>query len=153
MPNGAEHKLRLGLAGEFFVAAELLRRDAMATVIYGNAKKMDIAVFSHDNTKTVFVEVKTSHNNSWVVGDVSLDNPSKPWVFVEMPADVLGQVKYYICEQRTVRELAQKNHDEYCEGYLRRHGRPYKESGVKKVKIRHLREYQDRWDIIMDGIV
>jgi hypothetical protein len=44
---------RLDLSGEFFVAAQLLRRDIPAAVVYGNAKRGEI-IARHGNVAISF---------------------------------------------------------------------------------------------------
>ncbi|MFL6335847.1 MAG: hypothetical protein ACJ754_21265 [Pyrinomonadaceae bacterium] len=49
-----------GLAGEFFVAAELLKRGLQTSVTFGNAKAIDL--FAHNPTiDFTFVQDKKAH--------------------------------------------------------------------------------------------
>ena len=58
-------KTRLGLAGEFAVASELLKRGKDVNLTLGNAKAVDLFVYdSNGGIKTV--EVKTSRNKRFV---------------------------------------------------------------------------------------
>jgi len=55
------------LSGEYFVAAELLRRGYNTSIVVGNAKAVDVLVSNEANTKTVLIQVKTTvkgHNKS-----------------------------------------------------------------------------------------
>ena len=61
-------KGQIGLAGEFRVASEILRRGHLANVTFGNAKATDIVVIGSQN-RFIRIEVKTSKNNrSFVTG-------------------------------------------------------------------------------------
>ena len=60
-------KQLLGMAGEYSVCAELLKRGHNASVTMGNAKAVDIVVFQQDNTYRR-IEVKTSRNKRFVTG-------------------------------------------------------------------------------------
>ena len=51
-------KHMLGLAGEFLVAGELLRRNITAAVSYGNAKKADVVAML--GRSAIWLEVKTT---------------------------------------------------------------------------------------------
>jgi hypothetical protein len=74
------------IAGEFYVAAELQRREIHAAVTYGNAKATDIIAFSRDRDRSVVVEVKSTDTKEWVVGSGEMPPASpKPWVFVRIP--------------------------------------------------------------------
>jgi hypothetical protein len=47
-----------GLAGEFYVAAELLKRDILASITFGSAKAIDILAFNPRTQCTLSVQVK-----------------------------------------------------------------------------------------------
>ena len=47
-----------GLAGELFVAAELLKRGLQTSVTFGNAKAIDLFAFNPDTGRTFTVQVK-----------------------------------------------------------------------------------------------
>lgn len=48
-----------GLAGEFFVAGELLKRDIQTSLTFGNAKSIDLLAHRSDPEKTFTVQVKS----------------------------------------------------------------------------------------------
>ena len=60
-------KYYLNLAGEYRVAAELLKREIFATITYGNKKGADIYAIG-PNRKTAIVEVKASNSSRFVTG-------------------------------------------------------------------------------------
>lgn len=47
-----------GLAGELFVAAELLKRGLQTSVTFGNAKSIDLLAYNPETKKTFTVQVK-----------------------------------------------------------------------------------------------
>ena len=47
-----------GLAGEFYVAAELLKRDLLASITFGSAKAVDIFAHNPKTGRTYSVQVK-----------------------------------------------------------------------------------------------
>ena len=47
-----------GLAGELFVAAELLKRGLQTSVTFGNAKAIDLIAYNPESKKTFTVQVK-----------------------------------------------------------------------------------------------
>ena len=70
----AKEKASIGLAGEFFVLAELFRRGYQASLTFGNTKKIDIFAES-PNGKTIKIQVKTTSkfpknkiHSKWQVG-------------------------------------------------------------------------------------
>jgi predicted AAA+ superfamily ATPase len=54
-----------GLAGEFFVAAELLKRDYQVSVTFGNAKSVDLFVLNERTSRTMIVQVKALRNKNY----------------------------------------------------------------------------------------
>jgi|SRR5215204_779524 len=63
----AADKYYLNLAGEYRVAAELLKRGIFATITYGNKKGTDIYAIG-PNRRTAVVEVKASNSSRFVTG-------------------------------------------------------------------------------------
>lgn len=61
-------KYHLGMAGEYFVAAELHRCGIAAAVTHGNAKKADVVAVSPDRDRSLVLEVKTTAQPKWVLG-------------------------------------------------------------------------------------
>jgi hypothetical protein len=47
-----------GLAGELFVAAELLKRGLQTSVTFGNAKAIDLLAYNSETHKSFTVQVK-----------------------------------------------------------------------------------------------
>ena len=57
---------QVGRAGELFVAAELNRRGALATLYLTNAPRVDVVAMRPDNSRTVNIQVKTKGPRSKV---------------------------------------------------------------------------------------
>jgi len=55
-------KTQTGLAGEYYVLAQLTARGFIATLTLGNTKGVDILVTNHEINKLFKVEVKTTSN-------------------------------------------------------------------------------------------
>lgn len=53
-----------GVAGEYFVAAELSRRGYLASITLRNTKGVDILCSNADATKTVAIQVKTNRRSN-----------------------------------------------------------------------------------------
>lgn len=58
-------KSLLGIAGEYFVAAELARRNIYAQLTLGNQKRTDLLIFSSTTNKVLKVEVKSKQSTKW----------------------------------------------------------------------------------------
>ena len=102
----------IGLAGEFFVMGELLRRGYRASLTFGNTKTIDIHV-SNDTGKTLRFQVKTKSakptrtgHSKWTIGSKSwqVDRGEQQrlfYVFVLLPPGGMPP-KYYIARAEDV---------------------------------------------------
>lgn len=94
MKKMADKSGSMGIAGEFFVAAELTRRGYVASLTSKNAKAIDILASNKDGSKSVAIQVKTCDNakiNKWKMSD-SVENLSSGnlyFVFVNMNEDAM----------------------------------------------------------------
>jgi len=82
-----------GIAGEYFVAAELSRRGYLASITLRNSRGVDILATNRDATKSVAIQVKTNQRGvaEWILNEkveTSRDD-SLPenlfFVFVNLP--------------------------------------------------------------------
>lgn len=71
-----------GLAGEFFVAAELLKRGLQTSVTFGNAKSVDLFALNDKTDKSFSVQVKALRNRNYFPINSSRIKPSCVYVFV-----------------------------------------------------------------------
>ncbi len=71
-----------GLAGEFFVAAELLKRDVQTSVTFGNAKAIDLLAHNADTGQSFTVQVKTLRTSNYFTVDREKVVPNHVYVFV-----------------------------------------------------------------------
>ena len=132
------YKHTTGLAGEFLVAGELLRRGIMAAVTYGNAKKAD--VIAVNDTKAASLEVKSTSQTKWVIGsELPSDNPNI-WVLVYLPKSETASPEYFILTSAELRKLLMPQHEEYHKKYLAKHGKEYTSKGVVSIKRELLNE-------------
>ena len=71
-----------GLAGEFFVAAELLKRDIQTSVTFGNAKAIDLLAHNAETGESFAVQVKALRTNNYFLLDPAKVVPTQVYVFV-----------------------------------------------------------------------
>jgi hypothetical protein len=69
MKPARRNKILTGVAGEYFVAAELSRRGYVATLTLRNTRGIDILAANADATKSVGIQVKTHHGkkSQWLL--------------------------------------------------------------------------------------
>jgi hypothetical protein len=70
-----------GLAGEFFVAAELLKRNLQVSVTFGNAKSIDLFALN-ENGHTYTVQVKSVRTKNFFLIPRAAIKPDQVYVFV-----------------------------------------------------------------------
>ena len=84
-----------GLAGELFVAAELLKRGFQTSITFGNAKAIDLLVHNPRISHTFTVQVKALRSpNFFLIGHNSV-RPTDIYVFVLLNKPG-SAVKYYV---------------------------------------------------------
>jgi hypothetical protein len=123
-----------GLAGEFFVAAELLRRGIQTSVTFGNAKAIDLLAHNSATGKTFTVQVKTLRTRNFVPISHSKVNPNHVYVFVILNRP--GQaVRYFIVPGD---ELA-NNPDRF--------GSSFRATTFPGIKPGVLDAFENQWDV------
>ncbi len=151
-----DRKLHLGLAGEYFVAAELQRRGITASITFGNAKKADVIAFSLSSQKALSIEVKTTMEDKWVLGgNVPSDAPErrdKLWVFVRIPKDLETGPDYYVLTEKDLFDAIMPGHLKYREEYRARHGKEFEGPGVVHLSLESAKEQKNKWDRIFDRL-
>lgn len=146
-------KYHLGLAGEFFVAAELQRRGISAAVTYGNAKSADVVAFSASGEKAVVIEVKSTCQSRWVVGGSVPVSSSKPWVFVHMPTDTALSPAYYVALQSELHDLLAPIGVDYRRRFKEKHGVEYGDRrGVENLTQQQAAPFKNAWVKILEQL-
>lgn len=86
-----------GLSGEYFVAAELLRRGFSVGITMGNAKAIDI--LAEKNGKQFIIQVKAIFKKKNVGWPMMKDKVISDhfYVFVNLNGDIMSEPEYYIC--------------------------------------------------------
>ena len=121
-----------GLSGEYFVAAELLRRGFSVGITMGNAKSIDI--LAEKKGKQFIIQVKAifkRKNAGWPMmrDKVRTDHI---YVFVNLNGDKMSEPEYYIC---TGKEAKQKV-------------KQYETRGILSIGSLKEGSYRDNWDKI-----
>ncbi|MBI2054790.1 MAG: hypothetical protein HYT39_01685 [Candidatus Sungbacteria bacterium] len=97
-----------GIAGEYYVAAELSRRKAIATLTSKNTAGIDILAADNIGKKTVAIQVKTSRSESGgvIIGDSKQIPRSAYYVFVLLKDGFSPD--YWIVPQPIVSQIVEK---------------------------------------------
>lgn len=87
-------KTQIGLAGEYFVLAQLTARGYIATLTLGNTKGVDILVTNQKINKLFKVEVKTT-TGSHKIEKLFSDKPSFHWTMSKKHEDIKDENLIY----------------------------------------------------------
>lgn len=84
-----------GLAGELFVAAELLKRGLQTSVTFGNAKSIDLIAYNPKTERTFTVQVKATRKKN--VFPISHEKIGRNHIYVFVILNKPGeQVEYFV---------------------------------------------------------
>ena len=154
MSDKPKSTILTGIAGEYFVAAELSKRGFIASITLRNTKGVDILCSNSDTSKTIGVQVKTNKgkNKSWMLGKKAekyyADNLF--YVFVNLNNNEKTP-DYHIVQSKIVADTVRISHEEWLMT-PGRNGRPHKDNPMRKFNDKE-GTYLDRWDLIDEELV
>ncbi len=122
-----------GVAGEYFVAAELSRRGYTASLTLRNTRGIDILVSNADATKSVGIQVKATQGGKkeWLLSEKVERDVATNLVFVFVRLNGLGPPDYYIVPLADVAQYTSESHKRWL-GTPGRQGRSHKDNPVRK---------------------
>jgi len=138
-----------GVAGEYYVAAELSRRGYIASVSLKNTRGIDILATNQDGTRSITIQVKTNQlaKREWVLNckaeDFVADNHY--YIFVSLSGQ-LSRPNFYIVPSLEVANQITQGHAEW----LRtpgRNGRMHVDNKMRKF-IDQENDYLEKWDTL-----
>lgn len=153
----------LGVTGEYYVAAELGKRNVYAQLTLGNQKKADLLIFSEENDKILKIEVKNKQGYEWP-NCKGIDQKESFLVFVDFKdVNEAGRPDFYILSEKNWRELIEKKQKEYKKKHpnkktviennvlifldqINKQGKPYRGYGIKPTDIG---QFKENWNIIL----
>lgn len=141
--------LLAGVAGEYFVAAELSRRGHIASISLRNTRGIDILVTNEDASRSVTIQCKTKQlaRKVWVLNEKCEDfiSPTHYYVFVAL-GTFSERPRYYVIPSSEVAKQVGESHREW----LARPGRGgvvHNDNAVRNFSVPD-DEYLDRWDLL-----
>lgn len=138
-----------GVAGEYYVAAELSKRGYIASITLRNTDGIDILASNSDGSKTVAIQVKTksSHEKKWPLSAKceSLHSPKMFYVFVNLNNDERPP-EFHIVKSKVVADYIRKNHSDWLKT-------PRRDGGKRKdTNMRNFHDldskYKDKWSTL-----
>jgi hypothetical protein len=148
MKRGRISATLAGVAGEYFVAAELSRRGYVASLTLRNTKGIDILVSNADATKSVGIQVKCKQGRGaeWVLTEKIEEELAENLFFVFVALDGLGVPQYHVVPRADVVRYCTDNHARW----LRtpgRDGQPHKDNPIRKFRD-PAGDYRDQWELL-----
>jgi len=141
-------KQTMGMAGEYYVTAELNRQGIHASMTYGNAKKADIVAYSPEQKNCEVIEVKTTDKNKWVVGGKMPTKNDNIWVLVLLSGN--KHPRYFIFTGEELHKCLEPQDLEYRKKYLEKHGKEFDSKGVVSLKQELAIPFENKWSKITD---
>jgi hypothetical protein len=115
MKIGRVTKSLSGVAGEYFVAAELSRRGYLASITLRNTRGIDVLVTNADASKSAGIQVKTNQNSikKWILNikAENLFSETLYYVFVDLNGDALPT--FHVVPSTIVAEYCRTTHAQW----------------------------------------
>ena len=146
--SGLESTL-VGVAGEYFVAAELSIRGYLAAITLRNSRGIDIIASSSSATRSVSIQVKSSSGNvpKWILTKKSESFWTVNHFYVFVPLrDVGSRPDFYIVPSQVVAEYVATSHSQWLAG-TKADGSPRKDSAIRNFRDQDQR-YKEAWDLL-----
>jgi hypothetical protein len=120
------------LAGELFVAAELLKRDIQTSVTFGNAKAIDLLAHNPKIDHTFAVQVKALRTTNYFLISPAAVKPGHVYVFVLLNKP--GKpVRYFVVPGSVLANESE------------RFGKAFTDAKLPGIYPTTLREFEDAW--------
>ncbi len=123
-----------GIAGEYYVAAELSRRGYLAAITLRNSDSVDILVSNQSGDKTFAIQVKTTQNKrKWILSKKAENDltTNKFYVFVNIPKDLNLLPEYFIVNANYLAKNIYEGHRNWLKE-LGKNGRIRNDSNVRQ---------------------
>lgn len=148
---------QVGRSGELFVAAEISRRGAIASLFLTNTPRVDIIASNNDQTRLINIQVKTKGPRSsvwqWSVRKLREELRKEPGdqidfiVFVGLN-NLSEPPVYYVCPLREFVEAKDIRHSDWELRYTEKHGKKVDSDHLSVDKKDLKDEWKDNWSLL-----
>lgn len=144
----------IGIAGTYYVAAELSRQGYVALVTIKNTSAIDLIVSSQENFSSVGIQIKTSQiskNQGWILSSKNEDLISENifYVLVHLKNDN-SMPDFHIVPSNIVAETIAKGHKKWLE-MPGKNNQSHNDSAIRTFYDNE-NIYKDKWDYIRDKL-
>lgn len=149
--SGLETSL-VGVAGEYFVAAELSIRGLLASITLRNSRGVDIIASSSDASRSVSIQVKTSSGKApkWMLSKNSESFASDTHFYAFVLLRGVGdRPDFYVVPSRVVAKYIADSHRRWLAG-VKADGSPRKDSAMRNFIDRE-GVYKEAWQLLNLG--
>ena len=151
MKGGSERPIKLtglqaGIAGEYFVAAELSRRGYVAALTLRNTRGIDILASNSDATKSVGIQVKTRQGAKpdWILTKKAEADLAENLFYVFVCLRTGSAPSYYIVPREIVATYVRDYHKRWLATPGKK-GQPHRDTDLRSFQDAE-GKYKDRWD-------
>lgn len=153
MPLNKISSINTGVAGEYFVAAELSKRGFIASITLRNTKGIDILATNADATESVSIQVKTSQGvkNKWLLNEKAETYyaPDLYYVFVKLREE-MERPEYFIVPSKVVADTVRKGHAKWL-STPGQNGQKHRDSSMRQFADEKPK-YLEKWNLLgLDG--
>jgi hypothetical protein len=138
-----------GVAGEYFVAAELSRRGWIASISLRNTRGIDILVTNQEASRSVTIQCKTSQKKDkiWILNENSENffSDNHYYIFVSL-GESSERPRYHIVPSKVVAEQVQQSHRLWLDTPGRA-GRQHVDNSVRNFSDNE-NLYLERWELL-----
>lgn len=138
-----------GVAGEYFVAAELSRRGYIASISLRNTRGIDILATNQDGTRSITIQCKTNQTTArkWLLNEKSEEFVSEDhfYVFVALGQST-DRPRFHVVPSRIVAERIRKGHRKWLETPGKK-GQKHQDSNLRQFGDPQ-DEFLERWDLL-----
>lgn len=140
--------IQTGIAGEYFVAAELTRRGWVASLTLRNTRGIDILVSNDDATKSVGIQVKTKQGSqpAWLMNKKAECDIAENLFYVFVLIDALDAPQYYVVPRSIGATFVRNSHKEWLAA-PGKSGQPHIDTDMRQFKNPQ-GIYKNRWDLL-----
>ncbi len=112
MKTTRPNKILTGVAGEYFVAAELSRRGYVASLTLRNTRGIDILASNTDATKSVGIQVKTNSGQKpqWLLSQKAESDTAENLFYIFVSLNGTDAPEYYIVPRVEVAKCVRESH-------------------------------------------
>jgi len=144
------HKIFTGSAGEYFVAAEISKHGAIATITPRNVPNIDILASSVDGKQIVSIQVKAGRltTGGFIIGQNPMETLGKRFFYVFVFLKDIGEPEYWIIPQVIVVKTVELDYQKWIKGRSVKSKKAPRTLQWKHLKSKRFQKYHNNWKIL-----